>query len=60
MRTTDETIYILLAKDTATERAWVEGVYDSFDLVESVMEEMIALYEEQRSFKIESKTLVTE
>ena len=51
------TVYILLEKFLETGFVRVAGVYDSFDLAQEVMEELMLVFEEERSYKIEDKYL---
>ena len=52
-----ETVFVLLAKDLATERCWVEGVYATRDLAEEEMECQMELWEETRSYRIAESEL---
>jgi hypothetical protein len=49
------TVYVLLEKFLATEVVRVAGVYASYDLAEEVMEELMSVFKEERSYKIEDK-----
>jgi hypothetical protein len=51
---TMETVFVLIAKDLATDRCWVEDVYSARDLAEAEMEAQMELWEESRAYKIDS------
>lgn len=50
-------VYILLEKDMKTDRICVEGVYESHAIATAVMEECMSIFEDDRAYKIETKTL---
>jgi hypothetical protein len=51
------TVYLLIAKSSQSGNYWVEGVYESLDDAEIEMECLMAIYEETRGFKIETKQM---
>lgn len=50
--------HVLIAKDLATEQAWVVGVYYEREDAEGVMKELMEEFEERVAYKIEEKSLV--
>ena len=52
-----EAVYVLLEKFLDTEEVRVAGVYSTGTLAEEAMNEYMYIFEELRSYKIESKTL---
>ena len=53
----EEAVYVLLEKFLDTEDVRVAGVYTSFDFAQEVMEGLMELFEEERSYKIEDKLI---
>jgi len=53
-----EMVYVLLEKSLSTGDVFVVGVYESQSLAEAVMEDHMALYEEERSYKIVDRTVI--
>jgi hypothetical protein len=59
MRLTFEVVHVLIEKTLSTGLMRVVGVYDSIELAEEVMEEMMTIFEEERAYKIDSRTLAS-
>ena len=59
MRLTFEVVHMLIEKTLSTGSIRVVGVYDSIELAEEVMEEMMTIFKKERAYKIDSRTLVS-
>lgn len=59
MRLTFEVVHVLIEKTLSTGSMRVVGVYDSIELAEEVISEMMTIFKKERAYKIDSRTLVS-